>query len=100
MPEGHVLDDVYAPIRAAIEKILTPQGTAAGAESEPISEKDPNSNSANLPQSTTEDGKPINYYTFIHRETDEPVEADDPEGEKFLMTEIGKFRQRQMLRDK
>ncbi len=56
------------------------------------------------------DGKPINYYSFVEfsakKDVDEilnrpqcAMDAVDEQGEKFLLTEIGKFRSRQQVRE-
>lgn len=102
LPEGKTLENaIYAPIRQVIEKyLLKPEvkpDEVSNNESGDSKEKQ-------LP--LDEEGKPLNYYSYLTSLNDEPnvVEStskiDDVQGEKFLYGEIDKFRQRQLQRDK
>lgn len=115
LPEGMSLDDIYNPIRESIEKILRPIlfskkgisnqiiiSTGKEIESDTISNKSLSNNDMVL----GDDGRPINYYKFIGQTVDKDTVYEDgnkeekEQGEKFLMSEIEKYRMRQLQRDK
>eukprot|EP01033_Poteriospumella_lacustris_P010627 gene10627-7560_t len=133
LPEGMSLEDVYGPIRKAMEEILRPaadeaNGTAAlstaaaAAAADAASKATTETATAVEPETIVgEDGKPINYYTFLkstalkhasgdfsmdivttNEEVVSGTQVDGVEnvGEKFLMSEIERYRVRQMQRDK
>ena len=92
LPPGFSIEDVYSPIRAAIDLILTP--TATETEQTHISEPGPNEVKNDSDINTS------GYYKFVTRETVDSSNPEDEFGEKALYSEIEKFRLRQLQRDK
>lgn len=86
LPPGFSLEDVYGPIRSAIERIVGP-GEKSGDDSQGKDNE----------LEETEDT--AGYYKFLSREEGEENPAAEV-GEKFLLSEIEKFRLRQLERDK
>ena len=83
------MEDVYGPIRSSIEKILGPTETE-----ETSSNKEDNNKTVDENEDTA------GYYKLLHRENDDENTAESEVGEKFLLSEIEKFRLRQLERDK
>lgn len=139
LPEQMSLEDIYGPIKQAIDALLTVSEKAEDSEMSSKKESgtdEKDSSEAKKPAANSEaligeDGKPINYYTFLkstavkHASGDYSLDIvgqnavessglgakDDAKeeaagqgdmnvGEKFLLSEIERYRERQMQRDK
>jgi len=129
LPEGHSLEDVYGPIRKAIERILQPVVVEASEEQKKEAAEavikalnsDPNTedslfqrpvsyyesllamNASHADKAVNSElstkGQPI--YEPMPREAGEATDGDDEEvPEVFLQSEIDRFRQRQAIREK
>lgn len=90
LPHHLNISGVYNPIRDSILQIIKPS-------SETIDPQNPSSMGLNDNSNITQtSGNRIldasNYYAFLEDE-------DNPDGEKILLSEIEKFRQRQQQRD-
>jgi hypothetical protein len=86
------LEDVYNPIRAAIQLVIAP--SVATKVEEPIFED------LVVPESKAEPESGSGYYKIVNRETMEGNNPEDEVGEKALLNEIEKFRMRALQRDK
>lgn len=122
LPEGSTLEDVHAPIRAAIQSVLgtlpeanaqaseafldgltpnaaAPSATAPAAVSVPAAAAASDAQGVNA----VGDGNvaPVvqNYYDYLAQQASAGQEGED-KGESILFSEIGKFRERQLQRDK
>jgi hypothetical protein len=86
------LEDVYNPIRAAIQLVIAP--------SESTKVEEPVLEALVVSESKAEPESGSGYYKIVNRETMEGNNPEDEVGEKALLNEIEKFRMRALQRDK
>jgi hypothetical protein len=99
LPSGYSLDDVYGPIKTAINAIFQSDVKSSNIPSDEAAKNEfLLTETANKVAQGEEDT--AGYYKFISRDGVEGAAPEDEMGEKYLLSEIEKFRLRQLQRDK